>query len=142
EAGAQSIGAMLPAAPPARLLPDELAGVRASQAGRTAAKAHEVEVLASRPLDRREETYNLTVDEFSDYLAEGVLVHNMKCTNCGQGGGGGCFTAGTPVMTPAGPRPIESIRPGDVVYSVDEATRQLVPERVFAGPLGHPGENI
>jgi hypothetical protein len=103
-----------------------------------------VEVAASRPLGLREETYNLTVDEFSDYLAEGVLVHNMKCTNCGGqgGGGGGCFTAGTPVLTPAGPRPIESIRPGDVVYSVDEASRKLVAQKVKDGPFPHSGENV
>jgi len=32
---------------------------------------------------------------------------------------GGCFPAGTPVLTPDGPRPIESIGAGDAVYAFD-----------------------
>ncbi|MDP3574133.1 MAG: FG-GAP-like repeat-containing protein [Archangium sp.] len=33
--------------------------------------------------------------------------------------GGGCFAAGTPVLTPSGPQPIESIRVGDQVLALD-----------------------
>lgn len=38
------------------------------------------------------------------------------------GGECSCFVAGTAVATPAGPRPIEALRPGDLVLSRDEAT--------------------
>ena len=36
-----------------------------------------------------------------------------------------CFAAGTPVRTMEGPRPIEKVRPGDLVLSQDVATGQL-----------------
>lgn len=32
----------------------------------------------------------------------------------------GCFVAGTPILTPDGPRPIEALAPGDLVYSACE----------------------
>jgi len=32
---------------------------------------------------------------------------------------GPCFAAGTPVLTPEGPRPIETLRPGDIVLTAD-----------------------
>ncbi len=32
----------------------------------------------------------------------------------------GCFVAGTPILTPNGPRPIEDLQPGDLVYSACE----------------------
>ncbi len=35
------------------------------------------------------------------------------------GGGGGCFIAGTPVLTPNGPRPIETVKLGDVINAYD-----------------------
>jgi serralysin len=31
-----------------------------------------------------------------------------------------CFTAGTMILTPTGPRPVESIRPGDLVTTLDD----------------------
>ncbi len=40
-------------------------------------------------------------------------------------GGGECFVAGTPVMTVLGPRPIESIKPGDRVLSQNVDTGEL-----------------
>jgi predicted lipid-binding transport protein (Tim44 family) len=53
---------------------------------------------------------NLQVGEPHTFLAEGTLVHNK---------GGGCFPAGTPIQTPAGQVPIETLVPGDVVLAVD-----------------------
>jgi hypothetical protein len=41
-----------------------------------------------------------------------------------------CFTAGTPVLTPGGPVPIESIRPGDTVLSTDPDTMERAPKPV------------
>ena len=46
------------------------------------------------------------------------------------GGYGNCFVAGTPVMTPAGERAIDKVKPGDVVYAADPASYALVPEKV------------
>jgi hypothetical protein len=42
-----------------------------------------------------------------------------------------CFSAGTAVDTPLGPRPIEVVRPGDAVVSRDEATGAVRTERVL-----------
>lgn len=44
----------------------------------------------------------------------------------------GCLAAGTPVATPCGSVPIESLRVGDVVWSVDPATSVLYPGRLVA----------
>jgi hypothetical protein len=41
-----------------------------------------------------------------------------------------CFAAGTPVATPDGDKPIETIEAGDVVYAYDVAAGRLVPEPV------------
>jgi predicted lipid-binding transport protein (Tim44 family) len=52
--------------------------------------------------------YNLQTDEPHTYFADGLAVHNK---------GGGCFAAGTLVTTPAGPRPIETLQPGDTILA-------------------------
>lgn len=54
--------------------------------------------------------YNLQVDEPHTFFANSFAVHNK----------GGCFLPGTPVLTPNGSRPIESLEIGDSVYSFDE----------------------
>ena len=54
--------------------------------------------------------YNLRTDEPHTYFASGVAVHNK---------GGGCFPAGTPVLTPSGEVAIERLSPGDSVLAVD-----------------------
>jgi hypothetical protein len=43
-----------------------------------------------------------------------------------------CFAAGTPVWTPDGPRPIESLRKGDLVLSADPENGAVRPRRVTA----------
>jgi len=58
--------------------------------------------------------YNLRTDEPHTYFASGVAVHNK---------GGGCFPAGTPVLTPHGERAIEKLAPGDTVLAVDRLGR-------------------
>jgi hypothetical protein len=45
---------------------------------------------------------------------------------------GGCFPAGSLVETPHGPRPIEELRPGDIIFSFDSLNRRRVRERVLA----------
>lgn len=71
--------------------------------------------------------YNLEVDGPHTFIAEGVGVHN-------KGGGGGCFVAGTPVMTPAGPVAIEMLRPSDTVvaFGPDGAIVAAAVRRTFA----------
>ena len=42
------------------------------------------------------------------------------------GPGESCFIAGTPIQTPSGDRSIETIMPGDYVYSYDKESQQIV----------------
>ena len=65
-------------------------------------------VRSIRRVAGRVRVYNLETDAPNTFVAGGVAVHNK---------GGGCFAAGTAVATPAGPRPIEALAPGDVVLS-------------------------
>ncbi len=48
----------------------------------------------------------------------------------GAAPGGFCFAAGTEIATPGGPRAIESLRPGDTVWSRDEETAEVAPRPV------------
>ncbi len=43
-----------------------------------------------------------------------------------------CFGAGTPVLTPSGPQPIEAIQQGDWVYSRDPRSGEVAAKRVLA----------
>jgi len=47
-----------------------------------------------------------------------------------------CFAAGTRVLTPDGKKPIEQIRSGDKVFSVDTVTHELLPT-VVVGTTSH-----
>ncbi|HSV13826.1 MAG TPA: Hint domain-containing protein, partial [Tepidisphaeraceae bacterium] len=55
-------------------------------------------------------------------------------------GGGGCFEAGTPVLTPCGPRAIEQLKPGDAVFSV--VANQLCAARVSSCQQVTPAQYI
>jgi len=44
----------------------------------------------------------------------------------------GCFVAGTPVLTPDGPRAIESLQPGELVLAYDVDRGALVPQPIGA----------
>ncbi|MFB3893466.1 MAG: Hint domain-containing protein [Phycisphaerae bacterium] len=78
--------------------------------------------LAAQPITSIERirqsvrVYNLQTDWPNTFFAAGVAVHNK---------GGGCFPAGTCVQTPDGPRPIETLKPGDEVVSIDDAGRMV-----------------
>jgi predicted lipid-binding transport protein (Tim44 family)/uncharacterized membrane protein YgcG len=63
--------------------------------------------------------YNLMTDAPHTFFANGIAVHN-------KGGGGGCFPAGTKVLTPQGEVPIERIAPGEMVNAVDENGQQVL----------------
>ncbi len=68
--------------------------------------------------------YNLQTDAPHTFFASGIAVHN-------KGGGGGCFPAGTLILTPTGVKSIESLTVGQTILAVDE-TRQAVPTCVEA----------
>lgn len=53
---------------------------------------------------------------------------------CG-GGGGTCFLPGTQVATPQGDEPIETLKPGDAVFSFDELTGKRVLNTVQNSPV-------
>lgn len=55
--------------------------------------------------------YNLQTDDPHTYFAAGIAVHNK---------GGGCFPAGTKILTPSGLKMIESLVPGDHVVSISK----------------------
>jgi hypothetical protein len=57
------------------------------------------------------------------FLSIGVACNNNEGT---------CVAAGTPVDTPAGPRPIEEIAVGDAVLSIEPDTGELRPTQVTA----------
>lgn len=42
----------------------------------------------------------------------------------------GCFGAATPILTPQGPQPIESLEAGDAVLAYDESAQRVVVQRV------------
>lgn len=42
-----------------------------------------------------------------------------------------CFVAGTPVWTPKGPIPIESLKPGDIVYTYDLNSKQIMQQPII-----------
>lgn len=52
-----------------------------------------------------------------------------------------CFPAGTPVATPDGERPIETLRAGDRAYAVDPVTGALI-ETVVAGSHRRAGQAL
>ena len=58
--------------------------------------------------------------EFLEYLKGVEVIINDEC-----------FTKGTKISTPCGDKPIETIRPGDVVYCFDEKTKKITTEKVL-----------
>jgi hypothetical protein len=59
----------------------------------------------------------------------------------GIGGTFGCFVAGTQIATPAGTRPIETLRLGDIVLAYDEHAGRVVPRPVTA-TFVHPDHPV
>ena len=50
-----------------------------------------------------------------------------------HGGGGGCVAWGTPILTPSGYVPVQSLKPGDAVEEYDFATQSLVQGTFLSG---------
>jgi serralysin len=59
----------------------------------------------------------------SFFDAQGLLLGEMQFTDIEEIVP--CFTAGTLIETPDGPRPVESIRPGDLVNTLDEGPQRV-----------------
>jgi predicted lipid-binding transport protein (Tim44 family) len=66
------------------------------------------QIVSIARIRARTRVYNLQTDAPNTFFANNVAVHNK---------GGGCFPAGTPIATPRGQVPIESIRAGDIVLT-------------------------
>jgi predicted lipid-binding transport protein (Tim44 family) len=66
-------------------------------------------LLALERVSAHVRVYNLQTDEPHTFFANGAAVHNK---------GGGCFAAGTRVLTPEGPRAIETLHLGDTVLAI------------------------
>ncbi len=65
-----------------------------------------------RTVHKKIRVYNLQTDSPHTFFANGVAVHNK---------GGGCFPAGTMILTPRGAIRIESLLSGDIVTAIDRA---------------------
>jgi len=63
-----------------------------------------------RDVSKRGIVYNLKTSR-GQYIASEVVVHNK------------CVAAGSPVDTPAGPRPVETLVPGDAVWTLRDGVR-------------------
>lgn len=70
-------------------------------------------IVEKRFFDEPVSVFNLNVDGLHTFFANNFAVHNK----------GGCFAAGTRILTPAGETSIERLREGDVVLAVDEKGR-------------------
>ncbi len=69
-------------------------------------------ITSIRTVHKKTRVYNLQTDSPCTFFANGVAVHNK---------GGGCFPAGTMILTPHGAVRIESLSSGDIVTAIDGA---------------------
>ena len=75
----------------------------------------EQQIVSLEPVPGRIAVYNLQTEAPHTFFVGHVAVHNK-----GGGGGGGCFPPGTPIATPQGQVPIESLLPGDVILGMTD----------------------
>ncbi|MBI5584589.1 MAG: Hint domain-containing protein [Deltaproteobacteria bacterium] len=76
----------------------------------------EQRIVSLERVRERVPVYNLQTDQPHTFFAAGVAVHNK---------GGGCFPAGTVIVTPQGERPIERLAAGDEILAVDPDGRPI-----------------
>ncbi|MBK1635677.1 Hint domain-containing protein [Rhodovulum adriaticum] len=65
--------------------------------------------------DEESVTFNYTIEDSSGQTDSGIVTVNQMP----------CFVAGTLIETPDGPRPIEDLRPGDLVLTRDEGPQPI-----------------
>ena len=75
------------------------------------------EVTVSVPLDAAG-TYTIRFTEVGTNNSLGALIDNVSLLTC--------FTAGTLIDTPDGPRRVEDLRPGDLVLTLDDGPQRIV----------------
>jgi predicted lipid-binding transport protein (Tim44 family) len=80
------------------------------------------QIISMEKIPGRIEVYNLQTEYPHTFFVGRIAVHN-------KGGGGGCFAPGTPIATPFGEVPIESLIPGDEILA-PTTQGHLVPARV------------
>jgi hypothetical protein len=68
-------------------------------------------ILGLRRVDGNVKVYNLATESPNTFIASGILVHNK---------GGGCVARGTPIATPDGAVPVESLKAGDRVLAYSD----------------------
>lgn len=77
------------------------------------------------------------------YNTETVIPTSAAPVSSGGGSGGQppheCLVAGTPVWTLAGPRPVEQVRPGDLVLAQDIESGELAYKPVLISTTRPPG---
>ena len=61
----------------------------------------------------------------TDLTVVGIVENDASTPHLGLGANVVCFAAGTLVDTPSGPRPVESLRPGDMVVTRDAGAQPL-----------------
>ena len=66
----------------------------------------------------RVRVFNLQTDSPNTFFAGGIAVHN-------KGGGGGCFPAGTMILTPSGAAPVERLSILDRIRTMDSEGRAI-----------------
>ncbi len=60
--------------------------------------------------------------------------NSVNCGDCyssGSIGGSGCFVPGTEISTPSGKVPIQDLKLGDEIFSVNTSSNKLVPEKIL-----------
>lgn len=67
------------------------------------------EILSMETVRKRSPAFNLQTNRPNTFFAAGLAVHNK---------GGGCFPAGTRILTPKGSTPIEDLAVGDEITAV------------------------
>jgi len=73
-------------------------------------------IAGIRTVHKKTRVYNLQTESPHTFFANGVAVHNK---------GGGCFPAGTMILTPRGAVRIESLSSGDIVMAIDGAGKPV-----------------
>ena len=87
--------------------------------------AAKAEDASQKALDRAEAAKKKAIDSQLEIQKKSLLLNKDLQSALP------CFSEGTPVLTPGGARPIDTLRPDDVVLAYDFASHRAVPRRVL-----------
>ena len=102
---------------------------KVAKVAEVAEKVGEVAAVASKAAKAEKAAAELEALADAGEAARAAKAAKAECVG-GICTGGSCFGAGTPVVTPDGERPIESIAAGDLVMARDPETGETAPRRV------------